>query len=358
MLLLFLYLALALVVSFLCSIVEAVILSVSTSFIRMKEMEGNASVKHLKNLKSKIDRPLSAILTINTVAHTIGAAGVGAQAVAVFGEAYFGLISIVLTFLILFFSEIIPKTIGATFWRELALPSAIVIVGMVYISYPLVIVSEFITKIISKNKKSRKVTREEIVALAHLGTKDGALKASESKIIDNLIKVKALNVRDIMTPRTVVVAASEETPLDNFVKQREYLQFSRIPVYSESIDNVTGYVLKSDVLEQLAKTKGRSSQELKDLKRPIVICYEYFSTPALFEELILKKEHIALVIDEYGGMQGLVTMEDIIETLLGLEIVDEKDVEVDMQELAKKRWEMRKKDLNIDNDGSEEDTGV
>jgi magnesium and cobalt exporter, CNNM family len=347
MALLFFYLALALVVSFICSIAEAVILSVSASFIEMKETEGKKSVKYLKNLKNKIDRPLSAILTINTVAHTIGAAGVGAQAVAVFGEIYFGVISAILTILILFFSEIIPKTIGAIFWRKLALPSAIVIIGMIYISYPLVVISEFITKIISK-KKAHTISREEVVALAQLGTKSGVLKESESKIIDNLIKLKTHNVQDIMTPRTVVVCAPEEISLDDFIKQKEYLQYSRIPVYSGNIDNVTGYILKSDVLEKLAK--GNRNQELKDLKRSIIVFYENFSIPKLFEELLLKKEHMALIINEYGGMQGLATMEDIIETILGLEIMDEKDIEVDMQELAKKKWEIRKKKLNMKKD--------
>ncbi len=350
MLLLSLYLALALVISFLCSIVEAVILSVSAPFIKMKELEGKASIKHLKDLKSNIDRPLSAILTINTVAHTVGAAGVGAQAVAVFGEAYFGVISAVLTILILFFSEIIPKTIGATFWKRLAIPSALVIKGMIYLSYPLVMISEYVTKIISKNKKSQTVSREEIVALIHLGKKDGVLKESESKIIGNLIKLQTLTIRDIMTPRTVVVSAPDDMTLDNFVKHKEHLQYSRIPIYSENIDHVTGYILKSDVLEELAK--DGNDKTLKDLKRSIMIFYENISIPKLFEELLLKKEHIALIVDEYGGMQGLATMEDIIETILGLEIMDEKDIEVDMQELAKKKWEVRKKNLNIDKSNS------
>ena len=344
--LLLFYLTLALTISFLCSIVEAVILSVSAPYIKMKEMEGKESAKHLKNLKNNIDRPLSAILTINTVAHTIGAAGVGAQAVAVFGEIYFGVISAILTILILFFSEIIPKTIGAVFWKKLALPSAVVIIGMIYISYPLVVISEFITKFISKNKISQRISREEVVALVHLGTKEGVLRESESKIINNLIRLKRINVRAIMTPRTVVVSAPEEISLDDFIKEKEYRQYSRIPIYSGNIDNVTGYVLNSDVLEKLA---NRSiNQELKDLKRPIIIFYENFSIPKLFEELLLKKEHIALIIDEYGGMQGLVTMEDIIETILGIEIMDEKDIEVNMQELAKKKWKIRKKNLNID----------
>jgi CBS domain containing-hemolysin-like protein len=279
------------------------------------------------------------------VAHTVGAAGVGAQAVSVFGEIYFGLISAILTLLILFFSEIIPKTIGAVYWRKLAFPAAILIIGMIYLSYPLVIISEFITKIISKNKESQTMSREEVVALAHIGSKEGVLKESESKIIDNLIKLSSLKVRVIMTPRTVVVSAPEEISLDEFFKRSEYMKFSRIPVYSGNIDNVTGYVLKADVLEKLAKDKH--DQKLKDNRRPIIIFYENFSIPKLLKELIVKKEHLALIIDEHGGMQGIITMEDIIEAILGLEIMDEKDIEANMQELARRKWEMRKNDLNI-----------
>jgi CBS domain containing-hemolysin-like protein len=344
--LLIFYLTLALTISFLCSIVEAVILSVTAPYIKMKEMEGKKSAKFLKSLKNKINRSLSAILTINTVAHTIGAAGVGAQAVAVFGEVYFGVISAILTILILFFSEIIPKTVGAVFWKKLALPSAFVIIGMIYISYPLVVISEFITKFISKNKISQRISREEVVALVHLGTKEGVLKESESKIINNLIRLKRISVRAIMTPRTVVVSAPEEISLDEFIKEKEYRQYSRIPIYSGNIDNVTGYILNSDVLEKLANRT--INQKLKEFKRPIIIFYENFSIPKLFEELLLKKEHLALIIDEYGGTQGLVTMEDIIESILGIEIMDEKDVEVNMQELAKKKWKIRKRNLNID----------
>lgn len=344
--LLLFYLALALAVSFLCSIVEAVILSVTPAYIRTREIEGRPSARYLNNLKSQIDRPLSAILTINTVAHTVGAAGVGAQAVAVFGEIYFGLASAILTLLILFFSEIIPKTIGAVFWKQLALPAAVVTLGMIYISYPIVLISEFITKTISKSEKSQTVSKEEVVALVHLGTKEGVLEESESKIINNMMRLETIRVRTIMTPRTVVVSASEEMSLDDFVKQEENLQYSRIPVYSGSIDNVTGYVLNSDLLARLAE--GVTDQALRDLKRPIVVCYESLSIPKLFEELLLKKEPMALIIDEHGGMQGLVTMEDIIETILGLEIMDEKDTVADMQELAKREWEIRRRSLNIE----------
>ncbi|MCP3927595.1 MAG: DUF21 domain-containing protein [Bacteroidetes bacterium] len=345
MTLLFVYLVIALAISFMCSILEAVILSVSNTFVKMKESEGISSVKHLKKLKANIDRPISAILSVNTVAHTIGAAGVGAQAVAVFGEVYFGIISIILTLLILIFSEIIPKTIGAIYWRKLALPASKVIVVMIYIAYPLVIMSNFITKIISRNNNSQKVSREEVAALARLGTKEGVIEESESKIIHNLIRLKSINARSIMTPRTVLYAVPEKMTLGDFFKQKELPRFSRILIYSESIDKITGYILNSEVLEKLAK--DNFSQELKDLKRPIIIFYDNYPISKLFEEMLIKKEHIALIINEYGGTEGLVTMEDIIETMLGLEIIDEKDSDVNLQELAKKKWEIRQKKLDI-----------
>jgi len=345
--LLLFYLTLALAISFLCSIVEAVILSVTAPYIRTKEMEGATSAKYLRNLKSTIDRPLSAILTINTVAHTVGAAGVGAQAVAVFGEVYFGVISAILTLLILFFSEIIPKTIGVVFWKQLAAPSAIVITGMVYVSYPMVVLSELIMKVISKNRESQKMSIEEIVASVSLGAKEGVLEESDSKIISNLITLNTIKVKAIMTPRTVMVSAPEDITLDDFVKEKAYLQYSRIPVYSGNIDNVTGYILNSDVLEELAD--GNTDQRLKYLKRPIIFFYENFSIPKLLEGLLLNKEHIALIVNEHGATEGLATMENIIETILGLEIVDETDIVVRMQELAKKNWEIRKKNINFDN---------
>lgn len=342
---LLIYLTLALVVSFLCSIAEAVILSVSVPFIKTKETEGKKTAVYLKNLKSKIDRPLSAILTVNTIAHTVGAAGVGAQAVYLFGEVYFGIISAALTIMILFFSEIIPKTIGAVYWRKLALPSAIIIMAMIYIAYPFVIVSEFITRLISKNKKAQTMSRDEVVALAHLGKKEGVLKESESKVIDNLLKLNDLSVSAIMTPRTVLVTAPEDTLLGEFVKRKEYLGFSRIPVYSENIDNITGYILNSDVLAKLAENSDEI--KLKEIKRPILTFYENYSIPKAFKELIFKKEHIALIVDEHGGTRGIITLEDIIEAMLGLEIMDEKDIEANLQLLAKKKWEARKKNLNI-----------
>jgi CBS domain containing-hemolysin-like protein len=217
---------------------------------------------------------------------------------------------------------------------------------MIYISYPLVVLSRLITKLISKKKRAPHLTRDELVALAHLGSKDGILDESESKIITNLIRLRKIKVNKIMTPRIVVKAAPEDLLLVDFVKDKENLQHSRIPVYKDSIDNITGYVFNADVLEKLVDKN--ITLKLSDIKRSVLVFYENFTIPMLFEELLLKKEHIAVIISEHGGVEGIVTLEDIFETILGLEIVDEKDTDIDKQELARKIWEIRKQKLGID----------
>ncbi len=344
--LLIFYLLLALAVSFICSVLEAVILSVTMPFIETKEKEGSLSAKVLKKQKLKIDQPLSAILSLNTIAHTVGAAGVGAQAVAVFGEMYFGIISAILTLLILVVSEIIPKTIGAIYWRQLSHASARILQGMIIVSYPLVKIAEFLTKMISGRGEKQTISRREVAALAHLGMQEGVIEESESRIIDNLIRLKSFKIKSILTPRTVVVAAKEELNISGFLKNRDFFKYSRIPIYQNDKDNITGYVLKYEVLEKLANDEF--SIKLKDIKRPILVVYENQTIPDLFDQLLDKREHIALVVDEYGGMEGIVTMEDIIETILGLEIVDETDKQADMQQVAKERWKIRFRRLKND----------
>ncbi|MGC9343204.1 MAG: CNNM domain-containing protein, partial [Bacteroidales bacterium] len=242
--LLLFYLFLALGISFLCSIMESVLLSTSMPFIKGKEAKGKKSASLLKKYKTEVDRPLSAILSLNTVAHTVGAAGVGAQAVKVFGEAYFGIVSAVLTLLILIVTEIIPKTIGAIFWRELALLSARIIKVMIIVTYPLVLMAEVITRFISKNKKPVSVSREEIAMMTSVGEEEGIFEEHESKVINNMIRLKSIKVKEIMTPRTVMVAADEEMKLIDFYKDKVFLAYSRIPIYSENLDNINGYVLK------------------------------------------------------------------------------------------------------------------
>jgi|AntAceMinimDraft_9_1070365.scaffolds.fasta_scaffold55937_1 CBS domain containing-hemolysin-like protein len=345
MTLLFFYLLLALVVSFLCSIMEAVLLSTSPSYLRVKEENGNSSAKYFIKLKQNIDRPLSAILSLNTIAHTVGAAGVGAQATKVFGEVYFGIVSAILTILILVLSEIIPKTIGARFWRELAMISGHAIRITIFITYPLVIISSYITRLFSKKQNEQTISREEISALAKIGAEEGIFGEKENKIIQNLIRLKSIRVSEIMTPRVVVSVADEKLDLKDFLKNKDYLKFSRIPVFSDNDENITGYVLRQSVFEKLAE--DQHELKLKDIKRDIVIVPNTIVLLALWEKLLERKEHIAIIVDEYGGLDGVVTMEDIIETLLGLEIIDEKDTVADMQKYARDRWRKRQTKYNL-----------
>jgi len=345
MILLLTYLFLALFISFLCSIMEVVLLSTPKSFLIVKAEKGNTWAKAYIHLKDNIDKPLSAILSLNTVAHTVGAAGVGAQAVYVFGEASFGIVSAILTILILVITEIIPKTIGARYWRKLPRVSYYTIKGMIILTYPLVLLTTFITNIISKNKEESTISREEIAALASIGADEGVFTEKEHKIIQNLLRLKNIKVSEIMTPRVVVAVADEQLYLKDFLKNKNYLRFSRIPIYSGNDENISGYVFRQSVFEKLAE--DQHELKLKDIKRDIVIVPNSVVLFSLWEKLLEKKEHIALIVDEYGGLDGIVTMEDIIETLLGLEIVDEKDTIADMQKYARDRWRERQSKYNL-----------
>lgn len=339
------YLLLALFVSFLCSIMESVLLSTPHSFLIVKHDKGHVWAKSFIDLKTNIDKPLSAILSLNTVAHTVGAAGVGAQAVKVFGEAYFGIVSAVLTILILVFTEIIPKTIGARYWKSLTKVTYYTIKSMIIATYPLVVLSSVITKLFAKQKNEQTTSREEIAALTSIGVDEGLFSDKENKIIQNILRLKNIKVTEIMTPRVVVAVADEKLSLQDFLKNKDYLKFSRIPVYSGNDENISGYVFRQTVFENLAEDKHTLT--LKDIKRDIIIVPDNIVLFSLWEKLLEKKEHIALIVDEYGGLDGVVTMEDIIETLLGLEIVDEKDTITDMQAFARERWETRQAKYNL-----------
>jgi len=345
MILLFFYLFIALFISFICSIMEAVLLSTPQSFLIVKHENGNVWAKSFLDFKNNIDKPLSAILSLNTVAHTVGAAGVGAQAVKVFGEASFGIVSAILTILILVITEIIPKTIGAKYSRNLAKTSSLIIKGMIIITYPLVVMSAVITKLITKNKQQETASREEIAALANIGANEGVFSNKEHKIIRNLLRLKNVRVSEIMTPRVVVAVADEKLYLKDFLNNKDYLKFSRIPIFSENDENITGYVLRQSVFEKLAE--DQHELKLKDIKRDIVIVPNTIVLFTLWEILLERKEHIAIIVDEYGGLDGIVTMEDIIETLLGLEIIDEKDTVVDMQKYARDKWRERQTKYNL-----------
>ncbi len=321
-------------------------LSITPSFIAARVNENKSYAKSLKKFKEEVDLPLSAILTLNTFAHTIGAAGVGAQAQKVWGNEYLSITSAVLTILILIFSEIIPKTLGASFWKKLAPFTARTLTVLVYSPlYPFIILSKFVTKILNKQKGSAILSRAEFQAMAEIGVQEGIFKKEESQILMNLMKFNNIVVKSIMTPRTVVLSASEDTTVKDFFEKHEKIRVSRIPIFRENIDNISGYVLKDDLMQNMIENKWEI--QLKFLSRNIMVVNEKMPIIRLFYKLIQQKEHIAMVVGEYGEMSGIVTMEDVIETLLGTEIVDELDNIEDMQKQAMQIWERRAKRLGL-----------
>ena len=336
--LLLLYLFGALSISFLCSILEAVLLSAPMSFVSMLEKEGRKGAPLLKKYKQDIDKPIAAILSLNTISHTVGAAGVGAQSEAIFSSQFFAITSAILTLLILVFSEIIPKTIGASYWRKMAIPCARIIHVLVIVTYPLVLMSELITHIFSGKKQQTSVSREEVSAMVTVGAEEGVLEKKENRMIQNLLKLDDVKARDIMTPSSVAEIAEESMTLREFYQNDAFRQFSRIPVYNEENDDyIKGYVLRQTILEKLSEDKF--NLRLTDIIRPVLTFQENENVSKIWEQLLAKKEHISIIIDEYGCFRGIVTMEDVIETMLGTEIVDEKDTVTDMQEFAREKWQ-------------------
>ena len=309
-------------------------MSTPMSFISMKENEGNKTATLMKRYKNNVDRPVGAILSLNTIAHTIGSAGVGAESIKIFGEEYFGLISAILTLLILVLSEIIPKTIGASYWRSLAMTSTKIIRVLIFITYPLVLLSEVITKIFTPKNHQVSVSREEVSAMVDVGTTEGIFRESESKIIKSCIHLAGVKAREIMTPSIVVETANKNLTIKEFYDQQTW-NFSRIPVYDTNKDYIVGYVLKDMVLKALSDDKFDT--KLSDMVRPILSFNEDDSVYQIWEKMLEKREHISIIVDEYGCLRGVVSMEDIIETMTGVEIVDEDDVAVDMQAFAKEK---------------------
>lgn len=356
MTLLIIFATLSIFFSFLCSILEAVLLSVTPTFINVKKQEGKAFATQLEELKKDVDKPLIAILTLNTVAHTVGAILVGVQAeqlpykVDLFGMNMVGIVSAIMTILILVVSEIIPKTIGATHWKKLASFSTSVLSMLIFVFKwtGVLWILQLFTKIFGKGGHGSVLSREDFTAMADIAEQEGVFQESESKVIKNLLNFKEVLVRDIMTPRTVLKTANEEQTIQEFFDENPMLRFSRIPIYAEQSDSITGYFLKDQLLEAIIKGKG--AQPLKNIKRSILVTKRSLPIPNLFEQLIDQREHIALVVDEYGSVSGLVTQEDMIETLLGLEIMDESDNIEDLQLLARKSWERRAKRLGIIDD--------
>ncbi|WP_207062387.1 CNNM domain-containing protein [Motiliproteus sp. SC1-56] len=346
MTLLIIYILIALGFSFLCSVAEAVLLSVTPAHVALLEEEGRPSGPLLARLKADINRPLAAILTLNTIAHTIGAAGAGAQGAAVFGNAYVGVISAVLTLLILIFSEIIPKTLGAVYWRQLAPATAHTLRVLIALLLPFVKLSEWLTRGIATEHTLNGFSREEFAAMARLSAHEGELGLQESAMLQNLLLMHRTQVRDAMTPRPVVFSLPSRLKVEGFFLEQGNMPFSRIPLYGEQKDQIVGFVLKSDLL--LAQARGERDNHLSQYKRELHALPETLSLAQAFEEFMRKRAHIMLVVDEYGAMEGILTLEDLLETLLGLEIVDEQDRTTDMQRLARMLWKRRAKAMGID----------
>lgn len=341
MFLLLVFLLGTLLISFLCSILESVLMSTPISYITMMKEKGFKPAEKFLKLKTDIDKPIAAILSLNTIANTIGAAGVGRQATLLFGSAWFGIISAITTILILVFSEIIPKTIGTSYWKNLMGFASRTISFLIVLMYPFVIIIRVISKWLTPDEEESTVSREEVSAMANIGVKEGVIDSDENKVIQNIMKLDNVKAFDAMTPRIVASIAQENMTLKNFYKNETYLHFSRIPVYSDSPEFITGYILLSDALEGLADDKFE--MRLKELKRPVSFFDEETSLADIWEALLKKKEQMALIIDEYGCFQGIITLEDIIETILGLEIIDENDQFTDMQQYARERWEKRQR---------------
>lgn len=356
--LLILYVTLTIILSFLCSILEAVLLSVNSTFLKLKISEGKRYAENLQKMKNNIDEPLIIILTLNTIAHTVGAILVGVQAKEVYSslnnnsyelfgvflteDIVVGIVSSVMTVLILLVSEIIPKTLGATYWHKLVSFTSIFLNSIIplFRYSGILFLLQFFTRLIGKSENNNVFTREDFSTMAEIAEEEGIIEETESDIIKNMVKFKDVKIRNIMTPFSVMKIASESETIEDFYKKNPKLSFSRIPIYSKKTDNITGYVLKDNILEQIVKKNGNSP--LVSIKRKSIFSNYESLIPKVFDRLIKDREHISIVTDEYGTVTGIVTMEDIIETLLGREIMDETDTVKDMQVLAKTKEQISK----------------
>ena len=337
------YFGLALGISFLCSILEAGLLSVTPSHVAKLEQDRPKVGRRIRALKLHVDRPLAAILSLNTIANTAGAAGVGAEAQRLYGSQALAIASAILTLAILIFSEILPKTLGAMYWRRLTGFMATVLPVMIVVLLPFVWLSETITRSLKRRRTTQTFSREEFAALARVGEEQGVFDESEMRILRNLFHFGSLRTRDIMTPRTVMFSLEENTTVRDAVAERGAMIFSRIPIWKESPDQMTGYILKDQLL--LRAARDELDVPVQSFAREALMVPDTIPLPSLFEKLLDNREHIAIVVDEYGGTDGVVTMEDVLETLIGLEIVDEMDSVQDMRAMARSKWEARAKHI-------------
>lgn len=340
-----LYLMLALGVSFLCSLLEAGLLSLPRSQIEVMVQQGKRSGKVLRQMKEDLDRPLAAILTLNTVAHTIGAAGVGAQILVIFGNWAVAGGSAIVTLLILVFSEIIPKSLGAAHTKRLAWFTAMATRLLIWITLPVIIPLQWISQRLN-TRGAQLITRDEVAITAELGRLAGEIRPEESRVIRNLLRLHRVPVEDIMTPRPVMFTLPETMTVEQAVEEHPRLRFSRVPVHTGDADKITGHVTRHNVMA--ANIEGRGDATLAELAKPLMEVSEQTSVADTLERLVANRQHIARVVDEFGGTAGLVTQEDCIETLLGVEIVDETDSVEDMREAARRLVARRREALEQD----------
>ncbi|MEM7208889.1 MAG: CNNM domain-containing protein [Pseudomonadota bacterium] len=350
MTLLIVYLTIAIGVSFLCSVLEAVLLSISSSYVANVSKEKPKAGKRLEKVREKLDESLSSILILNTFAHTMGAAGVGSQALQIFGAEWETLIAITLTLVILYFSEIIPKTLGATYWKPLAIPASTTILWLIKLVFPLVWSATLLTSLFSR-KKRQEITREEIIAMASLMHKDGSLISQENQYLSNVLSLHDITTEDVLTPRTVVHMLPQDTSVTDALEMPDTKRFSRIPIFWNDTDHVSGHVFRSDLYE--AERTGKGSAPVSDYSRPIERVSEKLPVQQLLDRFIKTRAHMFLVEDEFGQTSGIVTLEDAIETLLGREIVDESDTVVDMQELARGKYRDRLRRVKQEKDSDQ-----
>ena len=343
---LFVYFFTALLVSFLCSLLESVLLSVSHAHIAVLVKEGKQRGIIMSSLKENINRPLSAILTINTIANTVGAAGVGAQTYSVFGSSWVAISSFVLTLSILFFSEIIPKTLGANYTRSLVGFTAYMTRGLIFIVFPMVFIGEKISKFLKKDDKDKsKASREELIAMAELSEDEGAIDRQEGDIIENLMKLDNISAEEVMTPRSVMFALSKMDTVGEVVDKYTPLVFSRIPIYESSLDQIIGFVHRYDLVNKQAEDQFHV--QMYSLMEPVHTISDKESVATILDQFVKRRQQIFIVADEFGTTTGLITLEDAIETLLGVEIVDEHDSVVDIRKLASAKLEKRQQQERI-----------
>ena len=337
---LFFYFFLALGVSFLCSLLESIILSITHSHVAVLAKTGSKSSRLLENMKENINKPLAAILTVNTVANVVGAAGVGAQAMKLFGSEWVAILSGLLTLCILIFSEIIPKTLGTVYWRPLAGPAVYMIRGLIYLTYPFVFLSNYFSKIFTSANHQQKVSRQEVVAMAEMGEDEGSIREKESDIIENLFNLNDVVAEDVMTPRSVIFALQKDSTVGDVVGEHTPIAFSRIPIFDKDMDDILGFIHRYDLVNKQAEDQFHI--KMKDILEPIHTVKQEDSIASILDEFVRRRQQIFMVIDEFGTTTGLITLEDAIETLLGVEIVDEHDSVVDMRKLATEKFRSKR----------------